>query len=255
MRSLDAADHEIDRSEALKRLHIDAASDHAQIATLHELKAKIAREIGVAEVILVAGPWRKQRDQRAVALDTAQKFSLQLFEITGKPYAAAGAEDIAHKLAVKQAVRECEPYPCRGLGMHVDDPPDPARVAHQIGGEEVNQMSTGLGIAASMQESRVAENEPRRHLAGFEKQLGAVKVFRDKIEEHRPLHETAFQMRPFPCGYDDGNKVDRPGLAASGLGKEIVRDAVLQDEAAQALLPLALLAGGERTETFRECCP
>ena len=81
VRALNAPDHEIDRLQPFQRLHVDAAADHTQIPALDKLEAEIAREIGVAEIVLVARPRRQERDQGIVALDALEKLGLELLEV------------------------------------------------------------------------------------------------------------------------------------------------------------------------------
>ncbi len=255
MGALDAADDEVDRLQPFERLHVDAAADHTQVAAFHELQAEIARKVGVAEVVLVVGPRCEQRDQRIIPLQALHEFGLQPFEVAGEPDRVAGAENVAHKLAVQEPVGEREAGARGRLGVHVDDAPRPARVAHQIGGEEIDEMGCGLGFPASVQEGRIAENKPRRNLACLEQRLRTVNVLGDQVDQRGPLNEAAFEMRPFLRPYDDGDEIDGPRLAGSGLGEKVVSDAVFQNQPAQALMPLRLLIRRERAKGLRERRP
>ena len=198
MRALDASDHEIDRLQALQRLHVDAAADHAQVAALDKLESEIARKIGVAEIVLVTRPRRQKRDQRIVALDALQELRLELLEVRSKPERPARAEHVAHELAVEKPVGKRETDARRRFGMDVDNSPRAAHIADQIGGEKVDQMFFGLRFAAGVKEGRIAENKPRRNLARLEQSLRTVEVLRDEVVKRGPLNKPALKLRPIP---------------------------------------------------------
>jgi len=62
--AIDTADDEVDLLQAFECLEIDLVDLRAQVGAFHEKVAKIAREVGVGEIVFVQGPRRQERDAR-----------------------------------------------------------------------------------------------------------------------------------------------------------------------------------------------
>ena len=67
-RPVDAAHDQVDALQALQRLQEDAVAGRAQVAALDQQIAEIAREIGMAEIVVVVRARGQQRDARVAAL-------------------------------------------------------------------------------------------------------------------------------------------------------------------------------------------
>src|SRR6195256_3248654 len=118
---------------------------------------------------------------------------------------------------MKKPVCERKTNAGRRFGVDIDDAPNAASIADEMGSEEVDQMSVGLRFAARPQKGGVAKDEPWRYLARLQKRLRPVKIFCHEVVEHGALHETMLQLRPFGGGNQNWKKIDRPRLPAAGL--------------------------------------
>ena len=78
--AIHAAYDEIDALQALERLEEDAVAGRAQVAALDQQVAKIAREVGVTEVVVVVRAGRQQRDARIAAPGEHRQVGLQALE-------------------------------------------------------------------------------------------------------------------------------------------------------------------------------
>ena len=70
--AIDTADDEVDLLQAFECLEIDLVDLRAQVGAFHEKVAKIAREVGVREIVFVQGARRQERDARVFAATVAR---------------------------------------------------------------------------------------------------------------------------------------------------------------------------------------
>ena len=161
----------------------------AQVAAFDQEVAEIAREIGVAEIVVVVGAGGQQRDARVAAAGERGEARLHALEERREAQAVASFEQVAGDLRVNDAVGECIADARRGLGVIVDDAPAAVRLACEIEGVELQIARRRLDAMARCQEGRIGEDEGRRDEAFAQEALLAVDVGENGVHEPRALQD------------------------------------------------------------------
>ncbi len=210
----------------------------------------------MAEIVLVMGAGRQQRDRRIVAAGAGEQFAMHGVEMRRKAQRARNHEQIARHARMHDAVGEREADAGDGLGMTVDHAPRAVRAARHVDGEIDETPASEIGAAERAQERRVAQNELRREMSRLQKFLFPVNIVEDRREQSGTLGDRAFQELPFIGRHDQRDEVDLPGLVrAVRLGKQILTDAVLAHEPPQILCAARLFCGQECPEALCESFP
>ena len=136
------------------------------------------------------------------------------------------------------AVLECVADAGRRLRARADDPPFPVGAACEIERHEMQKDAVGgTNTVAGAQETRMPEDEGRRHESFAQQRLRAVDVGRDGVQQPRSLPEAAREPLPLVRLDDQREDVEAPRALPSISGRvDVVGDAVLVDLTCDALL-------------------
>ena len=179
--AVDAADDEIDALQALERLQEQTVAGGAQISTFDQQISEVAREICMAEIVVVVRSGRQQRDARIAASGEHGEVGLHLLEEGGEARAVARLEQVAGDVRVHHAVGERIADAGGRLGMVVDDAPASVGFARQVDGVEVQVARLRHDAVAGAEERGVGKKERGRDEAIAQQLLLAVGVGEDGV--------------------------------------------------------------------------
>src|SRR5688572_2390880 len=136
------------------------------------------------------------------------------------------------------AVLQCVADAGRRLRACANDPPFPVGAASEIERQEMQKDAVGgTNTVAGSQETRMPEDEGRRHESFAQQRLWAVHVGRDGVQQPRSLPEAAREPLPLLRLNDQRKDIETPRTLPSVSGRvDVVGDAVLVDLTSDALL-------------------
>ena len=242
--AVDAAHDEVDALQTFERLQVYAVAGGTHVAGLDQQVAEVAREIGVAEIVLVMRAGREQGDARIAPAAELRQVRLHALEERGEPERIARLEEIAGEMRVHDAIGERVADARRRLGVVVDDAPVAIHLARNVDGVELHMPGCRLDALAGAQVGGIGEDQRRRNEAFAHQALLAVDVGDDRVEQTRTLDEGRLERAPFVACKDQRDEIDVPALSRPRrVGENIVRDAHLAHAAIETVGALRLLLG------------
>lgn len=254
--ALDAAHDDVDLLQAFERLQVDEITDGPEVVALDQQVAEIAREVGVAEVVLVVRAGCQQGDARVRALALRDDAGLHLLEERGDAARVGGLEQIAGDVGMRDAVGERRADAGRRLGVAVDDAPAAGSVAGEVDGVELQVPGLRMDALAGAQEGRIGQHQRGRDQAVAQKPLRAVDVGQDGVEQARTLRQRLFQPAPLARADDQRHQIDGPALVRRArVGEDVVGDTDLMHALVEAARAAGDLVAGEPAQRIDERAP
>ena len=209
---VDAAEDDVDRLEAVHRLHPHPSLLDDEVIALDEREAEQHR----GEGLVVAGlgsrataqqhhTWRVRRARCQLLEGPAQRMEVRA-EPPDRRLAVRPGEDLGHDPPVLHRVAGAD----RRLGLVGHDRPLAIGAADEVGrhGDEV-PVAEGDAVGAPG-EARMGQHELGRHRALGEQAARAVQVIRHRIEQPGPLGDTPRHGTPVRLGDHQRHGIERP---------------------------------------------
>ncbi len=256
LRAGNTAHHEIDRHQPVERLQRHPVARNAQVGPLHEDQAEVAREIGMAEEVVVVRPRREQRHDGIDAVRSLRQRRLHLLEVGREPQRLAGRKHVARHVGVHHPVGDGVADAGRRLRVRVDHAPGPVGRPRTVHGEELEEAASGKLVLAGAQVGGIGEDELVRDRPVDHQALRAISIGEDALEEARPLQKCLLQEPPLLGRDDERDEVDPPRLRrAGGVREQVVGDAGLAHPRVQTLRARPARRGIEPRAEFKERAP
>ncbi len=235
-----AAQNRVDLPKTGDRLEEDAIVAHGEIGAFDQRESQILRQIRLLEIRLVVRSWRQQRDMRPslIARRVRREHLTERVEERRQTLHLHVAKGIREHAGNRRAILERVAGARRRLRARVDDAPAAGRIAREIERDEMQKRAARrLDAVARAQIARILKDERRRQYALVQQPLRAIDVGDERVQQTRPLTQSAIEPAPLGAVDDKRQHVERPWPVGTAFGGvDVVRHAVLVHLASDARL-------------------
>ena len=241
-----AKDH-VDALQSSQRLHVDDGVANGQIVSLHERVAEISRQEGMFEIRFVVGARSVQDDARVFVIgrgEFRQSFP-QRHEEWREALHLALAEDGRQRAGKNDPILERIARARGRLRAVAQNFELPGLVAHQVRRVQVQPAALRQPDPVTRAEKAgIGPQQFRRKHAAKNRIRRAIQVRQQTVQQPRALDQPFADAVPMGAGDEQGNEIQAPGpVQAVRIAVDVVRDAILVNQAPRQIAPVAELAG------------